>query len=252
MEESDFSVFYTQSQNLITVNSKYPSLGISFMVICFLGSLPNNISYELGNIETFLCNDSYYPYTSIGMRYSSIQNFDYIQADANCIRTDSSRPVNINNINIDGAPWVAFLDSSGIVRGPKTGIVANTTQMKYSFQYVKNLIQTLRDQWNSKRVSAGTVEALIPDILMHKTKCIDEQAVIDANRTIYNNLGPDPRNPLDPTRNKGLFPKCSSKSCFDSDYKSKFNGRTFRLHDTIFRINLMFQLAEVIMNRYQC
>lgn len=249
MNVSDLSVTYAISGNRLTVTSAYPSnFQIQFMLICFLSLLPANTSYELGNIETFLCNDSYYPYTSIGERYSYIQHDEYILNTTNCVRTEAAGPKDFNITENIGPPWVAFLDRTGTVRGPKTGIVANTSVYKYSNNYVKYVIETVKREWNSRRISAGTIEAMIPDLLMHKTQCIDEEIVIMANRTIYDNLGPDPRNPLDATRNKGLFPKCSSKDCFNGGFTSKFNGQSYRLHDHMFRVNLVLELADKVLS----
>lgn len=255
MSSSNISATYSINGNQVTVTSSYPqSFSVAFMVICFLSPLTaDNTPAELGNIETFLCNDSYYPYTSMGSRYSYIQHFKYIQNGTNCARIQNANSAQFTISGNTSPPWVAFLNNSGIVRGPKMGIIANNTNVaQYPIEYVRRVIQTVKDEWNSRKVSAGTIEAMIPDLLMHKTACVDEDIVFNVNRTLYDNLGPDPRNPSDPTRNKGLFPKCSSKDCFNGGFKSKFNGQNFKLHDHIFRVNLVLQLADIVLSKIQC
>ncbi|KAK8895541.1 hypothetical protein M9Y10_024009 [Tritrichomonas musculus] len=248
MNVTDLSVTY--NNGYLNVNASFPSsFAISLMVVCFLSPLSsNNTDAELGNIETFLCNDSYYPQNSIWSRYSSIQDFNYVQNTTNCVRSSYKTQMNFRFDNDIGSPWVAFLNSSGVVRGPKSGVIANYTEKKYSFQFVNQLIQNVKADWDKRNISSGTIHAMLPDLLLHKTQCIDEEIVIEENHTIYENLGPDPRNPLDATRNRGIYPKCSSNNCFGNQFTSKFNGQVYRIHDNIFRAHLMIQLAESVMN----
>ncbi|OHT12575.1 hypothetical protein TRFO_03580 [Tritrichomonas foetus] len=236
---------------------------IVFCLICFNTSLENNYTNvststtEIGNIETFLVNDTFYPFTAIGSRYSYIHPQKYVSNQTNCIRVPVSSYQTGNivvdvNISSLGDPWIAFLTNNGIVRGPKEGTVATQTPPEtldvHRITPVKALIQNITSRWNANQISPGLIETMIPDLLSRRTNCIDDQTVFQMNQTIYQNLGPDPRAPLDGTRNQGLFPKCSSPGCVDDRFFAKNDLVYDYLHDQIFRAKIMLQLAEEVVN----
>jgi hypothetical protein len=93
-------------------------------------------------------------------------------------------------------------------------------------------------------MGAGLVEVFIPTVLSTRTECLDMQAVFAANQSLYRNLGPDPRNPNDPTRNQGIYPQCSAASCFADRYTGMKTGQIYHLHDQMFRAERMVELAR--------
>jgi hypothetical protein len=233
--------------------------------------------FTLGNIPSFLGHDPYYPFTAIGSRYSSALR-DSVQSNTNCLKfAPPSGPI---DIPVDLIPALATIEdgasiddiikalpefrlfllqspTSGgpLVRGPKRGIKCERTDDTSSptsptLKSPTEVCTVLRDlvrQFDARQVGAGTVETFIPEILSKRTECIDMEAVFAANQTLYRNLGPDPRNPEDPTRNQGLFPQCSAKTCFADRYIGKMSGNTFYLHDQLFRAHRMIELAKVML-----
>jgi hypothetical protein len=109
-------------------------------------------------------------------------------------------------------------------------------------------ILTLRLQYETGAAGPGLLEHLIPELLAKFTVGLDEEAVFDANRTMYATLGPDPRAPNDLTRNQGIFPRCGSPSCFENKFTSHGSDQVAFLHDQHFRAARMLDLARKLLN----
>ena len=259
-----FDVSYTfDATNNYTINiGTIPAIfNVFYCLICFRSNITDlqftlNEQFEVGNIETFLSNDTYYPFRAIGTRYSFIQPFDYVQNGTNCLRTQygNRQSIPIALPQQAGNPWIAFLDTNGIVRGPKEGVEIGSSSVlspTYTLAQMREVLDNITYRWNSSTISPGIVETMLPDILSVRTECMDYETVYQRNMTIYNNLGPDPRNNLDGTRNQGVFPKCASPSCTNGQFVGKLTNNVYQLHDQLFRAEIAIQLATELLTEIQ-
>lgn len=236
---------------MLTLNISVP-FAFTFLLVCFPSeinqstfSVDSNPSLEYGNIETFLCNDSFYPYTSIGTRYSYIPS-QYILDGTNCAQFEPLSEPNLKiNTTVD-KPIIFFINKTGVVRGPKSGTISNSTEL-LTLSEIQDLINQMDGRWINRTISPGLLLNMIPNLLSKGTQCVDEELVYSINQSIYNIHEPDSRNPNDPTRKTGVFPKCSGPSCYNNEFRGKRTKQPIALHDQMFRTKLLLDMAKRVL-----
>ena len=109
-------------------------------------------------------------------------------------------------------------------------------------------ISTTEEGVSLTRVSPGTMEWMLPEILKYRVQASegawDMETFVSRNRTLYSGSSTDSRAKSDGTRSTGIFPQCSSSNCHGDTFTGVMTEQNYSLHDQLFRVDRLIEIAR--------